>query len=129
MLALLSGGYLQTGMLLLLLTAAIMGFLCFNLRNPWRRRAVVFMGDAGSTMLGFLLTWFAIDLSQGPQPAMSPITAVWILGRLFFLALQNFGLSVWSAVFSGILYHHLFNAFRIYIYIGFQPNPQPINCR
>lgn len=78
--ALLSGGYSETGMLLLLLTAVIMGFLCFNMRNPWRRRAVVFMGDAGSTMLGFLLAWFAIELSQGAQPAISPIAAVWILG-------------------------------------------------
>lgn len=78
--ALLSGAYPETVMLLLVLVAAIMGFLHFNLRHPWRKRAVVFMGDAGSMMLGFVLAWFAIELCQGERPAMSPITAAWILG-------------------------------------------------
>lgn len=64
---------------LLVLAAAIAGFLVFNLRHPWRARASVFMGDAGSTMLGFVLSWFLIHLSQGEQALMAPITAVWIM--------------------------------------------------
>jgi len=65
--------------LLALLGAVIMGFLCFNLRHPWRRRASVFMGDAGSMGLGFILTWLLIVLSQGESRVLNPITAVWIL--------------------------------------------------
>jgi len=64
---------------LLVLAMAISGFLIFNLRHPWRGRATVFMGDAGSTMLGFVLSWFLIHLSQGERAVMAPITAVWIL--------------------------------------------------
>ncbi|WP_295577862.1 MraY family glycosyltransferase [uncultured Lamprocystis sp.] len=64
---------------LLVLAAAIAGFLVFNLRHPWRTRASVFMGDAGSTMLGFVLSWFLIHFSQGEQALMAPITAVWIM--------------------------------------------------
>ena len=37
------------------------------------------MGDAGSMFLGFSITWFFIDLSQGPARAMSPVTALWLL--------------------------------------------------
>src|SRR5690606_12224206 len=53
-------------LLLLLLCGAIAGFLAWNLRvPPLRRQARVFMGDAGSLMLGFALCWFCIDLTQG----------------------------------------------------------------
>jgi UDP-GlcNAc:undecaprenyl-phosphate GlcNAc-1-phosphate transferase len=64
---------------LLVLAMAIVGFLVHNIRHPWRARATVFMGDAGSTMLGFVLGWFLVDLSQGQRAVMDPITAVWIL--------------------------------------------------
>lgn len=64
---------------LLLLIMVIAGFLVYNLRHPWRARASVFMGDAGSTMLGFAFCWFTVHLSQDPRAVMTPITAVWIL--------------------------------------------------
>lgn len=55
------------------------GFLYFNARLPWRRRAAVFMGDTGSLLLGLLLGWFAVRLAMAGRPALAPITAVWIL--------------------------------------------------
>ncbi len=61
------------------LALVITGFLCFNLRHPWRTRAEVFMGDAGSTMLGFVLGWFLVYLSQGREAVMAPVTAIWIV--------------------------------------------------
>lgn len=61
------------------LALVIAGFLCFNLRHPWRARASVFMGDAGSTMLGFVLGWFLVHLSQGREAVMAPVTAIWIV--------------------------------------------------
>jgi len=64
---------------LLVLAAVIAGFLIYNLRHPWRTRAGVFMGDAGSTMLGFALSWFMVHLSQSDPAVMTPMTAVWIL--------------------------------------------------
>ena len=65
--------------LLLTLVMVLAGFLAWNLRHPWRKKAKVFMGDAGSTLLGFALGWFMIDLSQGGQAVMAPITALWIM--------------------------------------------------
>ena len=65
--------------LLLLLAAAILGFLVWNLRFPGRRHATVFMGDAGSMMLGLSLCWFCIDVTQGERRSMPPIVCVWIL--------------------------------------------------
>lgn len=63
----------------LLLCGAVAGFLLFNLRLPWQKRARVFLGDAGSLMLGFALGWFAIDLTQGYDRTFPPIAALWIL--------------------------------------------------
>jgi len=77
--AALYGGHSNDAYLLLLLAVGIVGFLMFNLRLPWRKSAAVFMGDAGSTFLGFALTWFAISLSQGPDRVITPAAALWFL--------------------------------------------------
>ena len=66
--------------LIFLVASAVLGFMALNMRSPWRSKAEVFMGDAGSMMLGFLLAWFAIDLAEKMPKAFAPITAVWILG-------------------------------------------------
>jgi UDP-GlcNAc:undecaprenyl-phosphate/decaprenyl-phosphate GlcNAc-1-phosphate transferase len=58
---------------------ALGGFLVFNLRFPWQPRAKVFMGDAGSLMMGFALGWFAVDLTQGPGRSFPAIAALWVL--------------------------------------------------
>ena len=63
--------------LIIALTSGVIGFLGFNLRCFGRRRALVFLGDNGSMLLGFLLAWLFIGLSQGSAPAMDPVTALW----------------------------------------------------
>jgi len=65
--------------LALIFCGAIAAFLLFNLRFPWQPRARVFLGDAGSLMIGFALGWFAIDLTQGGGRKMPPIAALWVL--------------------------------------------------
>jgi UDP-GlcNAc:undecaprenyl-phosphate GlcNAc-1-phosphate transferase len=62
-----------------ILCAAIAGFLIFNLRFPWQKHAKVFLGDAGSLMLGFTLGWYAIDLTQGIGRTFPPIAALWVV--------------------------------------------------
>lgn len=59
------------------IAGAICGFLLFNAPLPGRARARLFMGDAGSMVLGFLLVWVAIDLSQRSH-GMPPVVALWI---------------------------------------------------
>ena len=62
------------------LIGAIGGFLLYNLRTPWRARASVFLGDAGSLFLGFVLAWFAIfACSQLGERSLSPVSALWML--------------------------------------------------
>jgi len=63
----------------LIFCGAIAGFLLFNLRFPWQKQARVFLGDAGSLMIGFALGWFAIDLTQGSGRTFPPIAALWVL--------------------------------------------------
>ena len=73
----LSGLPAQAG-LAWMLCGGLAGFLLFNLRLPWQPRARVFLGDAGSTLLGFAIAWLAIDLTQGPGRVMPPIAALWV---------------------------------------------------
>ncbi len=44
------------------LVVPLLAFLAFNHRTPWRRRALVFMGDAGTMMLGYAICWFLLEL-------------------------------------------------------------------
>jgi len=64
---------------LLAICGAVLGFLIFNARLLIPS-AKVFLGDAGSMLLGFLLLWHCIVLSQDSNPALSPVAAGWIFG-------------------------------------------------
>ena len=44
------------------LVVPVLAFLAFNHRTPWRRQASVFMGDAGTMMLGYAICWFLLEL-------------------------------------------------------------------
>ncbi|UXN65700.1 undecaprenyl/decaprenyl-phosphate alpha-N-acetylglucosaminyl 1-phosphate transferase [Phyllobacterium sp. A18/5-2] len=48
---------------MLVLLAAVCGFLAFNMRSPWVARAKIFLGDAGSTALGATIAFLVIALS------------------------------------------------------------------
>jgi|AraplaMF_Col_mMF_1032025.scaffolds.fasta_scaffold00033_132 UDP-GlcNAc:undecaprenyl-phosphate GlcNAc-1-phosphate transferase len=57
----------------------VLGFLGYNLRHPWRERAAAFLGDAGSMMLGAIIGYLAIALSQhAAARPVSPVTALWV---------------------------------------------------
>lgn len=63
--------------LILTLIGGLVGFLIFNVRLPKHRQASVFLGDAGSYLLGLSVMYLAIRLSQGPERAIQPVTALW----------------------------------------------------
>ena len=65
--------------LLTSLTTAILAFLLYNCRL-FRDHASVFLGDTGSTFLGFILVWHLIKYTQGDNAVLSPVSAGWILG-------------------------------------------------
>ena len=65
---------------LVALTGAIAGFLLFNLRTPWCLRASVFMGDAGSLFLGFVIGWLLVFVCSLPVGSrLYPVSALWIV--------------------------------------------------
>src|SRR3990167_10550626 len=76
--------------LLILLIVALIVFLVFNIPLPCRKRASVFLGDAGSTFLGFFIAWFAVQLSQimltktNYSPGLNLLTVLWVLAYPLF---------------------------------------------
>ncbi|MFZ2449518.1 MAG: UDP-N-acetylglucosamine--undecaprenyl-phosphate N-acetylglucosaminephosphotransferase [Methylovulum miyakonense] len=68
----------------LILMASIIAFLLFNLRIAGRKSASIFLGDTGSTLLGFSVCWLAICASQGENRIMPPVTVLWLTAVPFF---------------------------------------------
>ena len=64
--------------------AVILGFLVFNMRNPWRRKASLFLGDAGSMSLGLCIAWFSVHLAREATSPLAPIVVAWIIGFPIF---------------------------------------------
>ncbi len=70
----------DVGAVLVPMLGAILAFLTFNMRTPWRARASVFLGDGGSMLIGLLVGWAAIKLTNSfGQSGMGPVSAVWVL--------------------------------------------------
>jgi len=63
---------------------AVLGFLLFNAPHPWRGRRRTFMGDTGSLVLGFTVTWFTIELTQRQDVAVPPVVMLWVVGLVLF---------------------------------------------
>ncbi|WP_020184873.1 MraY family glycosyltransferase [Methylopila sp. 73B] len=62
---------------LLPLLFAVLGFLVFNLRHRWRARASVFMGDAGSLLLGAGVAYFVATFACGDGRVASFVALLW----------------------------------------------------
>lgn len=64
---------------LLLMLVPLMVFLLFNLGPNNRLLPKVFLGDAGSVTLGFLVTASLVYFSQGENALILPVTALWLV--------------------------------------------------
>lgn len=58
--------------------AAILPYIMLNL-GVLGRRYKVFMGDAGSTLIGYTVIWILLETTQGITHPISPVTALWII--------------------------------------------------
>lgn len=102
----------QSCILLLLLAAALIPDLAANLELVGRK---VFLGDAGSVMIGYFLAWTLIQLSQQPQPHLSTVDVLWCVALpvLDTLAVMIRRLSKGKSPFKpdrGHIHHILLNA-------------------
>jgi UDP-GlcNAc:undecaprenyl-phosphate GlcNAc-1-phosphate transferase len=97
---------------LLFAMASVIGFLAINGRLPWNGKARVFLGNAGSLLLGFVLAWLSIVLGSGDQRAFAPMTAVW----LFAVPLLDTTTLIWWRWRSG---KSVFNADQHHIHHAF----------
>ncbi len=80
----------------LAIVVAMVPYLLSNLGLLGGPRTRVFMGDAGSTVIGFTVIWFLIIATQGNHAVAYPVTALWIIAiplmdmaRLFFSRMLN----------------------------------------
>lgn len=74
-----AGGASGMAVMVLLLAFAIVVFLAFNLELPFFRGHKIFLGDSGSTSLGFIVMWLLAMATQKDH-SLRPITAVWLVG-------------------------------------------------
>lgn len=63
--------------LLILLATASLPYLMANLGLIGNK---VFLGDAGSMLIGYLLAWALVRMSQLPQTQLSPVDVLWCVG-------------------------------------------------
>lgn len=78
------------GVAALSVSAAIVGFLLFNFPSDFNRSFRSFMGDTGSTLLGFTMAWVTLGVCQGPDRAISPVFCLWFAAIPIFDLLTCF---------------------------------------
>lgn len=72
-------GVSQTSLLIAILFCSVLPvFLINNLCIGISKSKRVFMGDAGSLLIGLAIVWLLIDLSQGEKRTFAPVTALWL---------------------------------------------------
>jgi len=65
--------------LMLYFMSGLCAFLIVNLGLLKKQISRVFLGDAGTTTIGFFMCWMFIKFSQNENEIFNPITAVWLL--------------------------------------------------
>jgi UDP-GlcNAc:undecaprenyl-phosphate/decaprenyl-phosphate GlcNAc-1-phosphate transferase len=80
----------QAGAAALVIAASVYGFLLFNFPVAWNRPIRSFMGDAGSTLLGFTVVWVTLGVAQGEARVISPVHALWFAAVPIFDCLSCF---------------------------------------
>ncbi|WP_199611258.1 UDP-N-acetylglucosamine--undecaprenyl-phosphate N-acetylglucosaminephosphotransferase [Flocculibacter collagenilyticus] len=63
----------------LILVAALLPYLAFNLGLGGKPHRKIFMGDAGSMFIGLSVIWLLIIGTQGENHSFQPVTVLWII--------------------------------------------------
>lgn len=65
--------------ILLLISGALLAHFFLNLGGAKKSIGKIFMGDAGSMTVGFVITAFLIRYSQAPKQVFEPVIALWLV--------------------------------------------------
>ena len=105
------GGGTATADLVIIACGAILGFLVFNLPGMRKLAVRTFMGDAGSTLLGFTVVWSTIVITQGPVRSLSPVLALWFvlipLADFFNCFVRRIAKGKWPLQAGREHFHHI----------------------
>lgn len=71
-------GQIQLAVFCMVVVAATIPYILMNLGIPLGQRFKIFMGDAGSTVIGFSVVWLLLEGSQSDNAAFNPVTGLWI---------------------------------------------------
>ena len=74
--------------------AAVLAYLVFNFPIRANRPIRTFMGDAGSTMLGFVVFWEVLRVSQGSGALITPVAGLWLASIPVYDSLTCFVLRI-----------------------------------
>lgn len=73
-------GQTELGYICVIIVVAIIPYVAFNMGWLGKKRRI-FMGDAGSMMIGFTVIWLLLVSSQMKGgPIIKPVTGLWIIG-------------------------------------------------
>ena len=73
-----ASGFSVSNYSLVIAMGSIVGFLLYNLGFLGTKRRV-FLGDNGSTFLGFLVAWTCVNYSNSAMSLIKPVTCLWIV--------------------------------------------------
>lgn len=73
------GGQLDHALLPMILVFALIPYLLFNLDVVGKGKGKIFMGDAGSMLIGLTVIWLLIIGTQSDSASFRPITALWVI--------------------------------------------------
>ncbi|MFQ2907989.1 UDP-N-acetylglucosamine--undecaprenyl-phosphate N-acetylglucosaminephosphotransferase [Aeromonas allosaccharophila] len=63
----------------LMMMIVMVPYICLNLGFPFGNSRKVFMGDAGSMLIGFTVIWVLLQGTQGGRAQLNPVTALWLI--------------------------------------------------
>jgi undecaprenyl-phosphate alpha-N-acetylglucosaminyl 1-phosphatetransferase len=72
-------GHYGAGQWSLALVLALLPYLAANLGLFGGNKRKVFMGDAGSTVVGFAAIWLLVIATQSEEKAIAPVNALWLI--------------------------------------------------
>jgi UDP-GlcNAc:undecaprenyl-phosphate GlcNAc-1-phosphate transferase len=73
------GGQLEYAVLPMVIMFALLPYLAFNLDVLGRGKGKIFMGDAGSMLIGLSVIWLLVIGSQSDSASFRPVTALWLI--------------------------------------------------